>query len=146
MVILSAEVDPHAGIVLGDRVQLLQVLLNLTINAFEASDALHTSARRVIIHAAPVENGNIAVSVRDTGPGFPDGIADRLFESFYSTKVEGTGMGLSIARSIVEAHGGTLSAENCTDNGGGARFIVRLPEAPRGNFTHPDGIPPAFPL
>jgi len=65
--------------------------------------------------------------VRDSGPGFPGGIVEQLFEPFFSTKAEGTGMGLAIARSIIEAHGGTLSGENCDD--GGACFIVRLPEA-----------------
>ena len=65
--------------------------------------------------------------MRDSGPGFPGGLAEQLFEPFFSTKAEGTGMGLAIARSIIEAHGGTLSRENCDE--GGARFTVRLPEA-----------------
>jgi signal transduction histidine kinase len=65
--------------------------------------------------------------VRDSGPGFSSGLAAQLFEPFFSTKAEGTGMGLAIARSIVEAHGGTLSGENCDE--GGACFTVRLPEA-----------------
>jgi signal transduction histidine kinase len=64
--------------------------------------------------------------VRDTGPGFPEGIEGQLFEPFFSTKAEGTGMGLAIARSIVEAHGGTLAGENRPD---GARFTICLPEA-----------------
>src|SRR5207244_12353376 len=69
----------------------------------------------------------IVVSVRDSGPGFPEGLVEQLFEPFFSTKAEGTGMGLAISRSIIEAHGGTLSGENCDD--GGACFMVRLPEA-----------------
>ena len=124
---LIAEVDPEPGVVMADRVQLLQVLLNLTINAFEALGVVRAHARRVTIRANCVENGNICMSVRDTGPGFPDGIVDRLFEPFFSTKAEGTGMGLAIARSIVEAHGGTLSGQNCPD--GGAVFTICLPEA-----------------
>ena len=67
------------------------------------------------------------MSVRDAGPGFPKGLADQLFEPFFFTKADGTGMGLAIARSIIEAHGGTLSAENCAD--GGALFTICLPEA-----------------
>ena len=67
------------------------------------------------------------MSVRDAGPGFPRGLADQLFEPFFSSKAEGTGMGLAIARSIIEAHGGTLAAENCPD--GGALFTICLPEA-----------------
>ena len=124
---LVAEVDANAGVVLADRVQLLQVLLNLTLNAFEALGVVRADARRVVVRAEPVEDGKICVSVRDTGPGFPDGIVEKLFEPFFSTKAEGTGMGLAIARSIVEAHGGTLSGENCAK--GGALFTICLPEA-----------------
>ena len=124
---LTAEVDENAGVVMANRVQLLQVLLNLTMNAFEALSIMRAETRRVIIRADRVQNGKICVSVRDTGPGFPSGLADQLFEPFFSTKTEGTGMGLAIARSIIEAHGGTLSAENCAE--GGARFLICLPEA-----------------
>ena len=124
---LVAEVDENPGIVQADRVQLLQVLLNLTMNAFEALAVIRADARRVVIRAEPVQDGKICVSVRDTGPGFPDGLVERLFEAFFSTKVEGTGMGLAIARSIIEAHGGTLSGENCAK--GGALFTICLPEA-----------------
>jgi C4-dicarboxylate-specific signal transduction histidine kinase len=124
---LVAEVDPNAGVVMADRVQLLQVLLNLTMNAFEALSIVRAEARRVVIRADCAEDRKICVSVRDAGPGFPDGLADQLFEPFFSTKTEGTGMGLAIARSIIEAHGGTLSAKNCSD--GGALFTICLPEA-----------------
>ena len=124
---LVAEIDANAGVVRGDRVQLLQVLLNLTINAFEALSVIRLDARRVVIRAERVNDGKICVSVRDGGPGFPPGIGDHLFEAFFSTKAEGTGMGLAIARSIIDAHGGTLSGKNCDD--GGALFTVCLPEA-----------------
>ena len=123
---LVAEVDTNAGVVLADRVQLLQVLLNLTLNAFEALEVVRADVRRVVVRAEPVEHGKICVSVRDTGPGFADGLVEKLFEPFFSTKAEGTGMGLAIARSIIEAHGGTLSGENCPD---GARFTICMPEA-----------------
>jgi C4-dicarboxylate-specific signal transduction histidine kinase len=112
---------------MADSVQLLQVLLNLTINAFEAMSVIRPDARRLVIRAGRNGDGQVFVSVRDSGPGFPGGIAEQLFEPFFSTKAEGTGMGLAIARSIIEAHGGTLSAENRDD--GGACFTVRLPEA-----------------
>jgi two-component system sensor kinase FixL len=124
---LIAEIDPIAGVVMADRVQLLQVLLNLTMNAFEALTAIRADGRRVVIRAERVQEGKVCVSVRDSGPGFPDGIADQFFEPFFTTKAEGTGMGLAIARSIVEAHGGTLSGESCA--GGGALFTICLPEA-----------------
>ena len=126
-VTVTAEVDSDVCRVLADRVQLLQVFLNLTLNAFEAMSAMRPDARHLVIHAGGNGNGEIVVSVRDSGPGFPGGMVEQLFEPFFSTKAEGTGMGLAISRSIIEAHGGTLSGENC-DNGG-ACFTVRLPEA-----------------
>jgi C4-dicarboxylate-specific signal transduction histidine kinase len=128
---VTAKVDPDAGQVWGDPVQLLQVLLNLTLNAFEAMSAVRPDARRLAIRAYRNGNGDILVSMRDSGPGFPSGMADQLFEAFFSTKVEGTGMGLAISRSIIEAHGGTLTAENCDE--GGARFTVCLPKAREDN-------------
>src|SRR5205823_2511333 len=108
-VTVSAEVDSDGGRVWADRVQLLQVFLNLTLNAFEAMSAMRSDARRLVIHAGSNGNGEIVVSVRDSGPGFPEGLVEQLFEPFFSTKAEGTGMGLAISRSIIEAHGGTLS-------------------------------------
>src|SRR5881392_1924169 len=130
-VTVTAEIDSDGGRVLADRVQLLQVFLNLTLNAFEAMSAMRPDARRLVIHAGSNGNGEIVVSVRDSGSGFPEGMVEQLFEPFFSTKAEGTGMGLAISRSIIEAHDGTLSGENC-DNGG-ACFIVRLPEAQEDN-------------
>src|SRR5438093_1611906 len=126
-VTVTTEVDSDTGRFWGDPVQLLQVFLNLAINAFEAMTALPSDARRLVIRTGRNENGDVLVSVRDSGPGFPSGLATQLFEPFFSTKAEGTGMGLAIARSIVEAHGGSLSGENCAD--GGACFTVRLPQA-----------------
>jgi PAS domain S-box-containing protein len=128
---LVAEVDENPGIVLADRVQLLQVLLNLTMNAFESLAVIRADARRVVIRAEPVQDGKICVSVRDTGLGFPDGMVEQLFEAFFSTKAEGTGMGLAIARSIIEAHGGTLSGKNCAK--GGALFTICLPKTTKPN-------------
>jgi two-component system, LuxR family, sensor kinase FixL len=124
---VTAEVDSDAGQIWGDPVMLLQVLLNLTMNAFEAMAAVPTDSRRLVVRAGRDGNGDVLVSVRDSGPGFPSGTAEQLFEPFFSTKAEGTGMGLAIARSIIEAHGGTLLAENCDDQG--ACFTIRFPEA-----------------
>ncbi len=126
-VTLVTEVDASAGVVMGDRVQLLQVLLNLTLNAFDALSVMRVDVRLVVIRADRVNEGQICVSVRDSGPGFPAGIVDHLFEPFFTTKEEGTGMGLAIGRTIIEAHGGTLSAEN--GDSGGAIFTICLPEA-----------------
>ena len=124
---VTAEVDSDTGQVWGDSVEILQVLLNIAINSFEAMTAVPSDARRLVIHAGCDGNGDILVSMRDSGPGFPSGMVEQLFEPFFSTKAEGTGMGLAIARSIVEAHGGTLSGENCDD--GGACFTVHLPRS-----------------
>src|SRR6266542_2488120 len=128
---VTADVDSDTGRVWGDPVQILQVLLNLAINSFEAMTAVPSDARRLAIHAGCDGNGDILVSMRYSGPGFPSGMVEQLFEAFFSTKAEGTGMGLAIARSIVEAHGGTLSGENC--DGGGACFTVRLPQGKEDN-------------
>src|SRR5882724_2621232 len=128
---VRSKVDSGTGLIWGDPVQLLQVLLNLAINAFEAMTALPSNARRLVIHAGRNENGDILVSLRDSGPGFPSGMVEELFEPFFSTKAEGTGMGLAISRSIIEAQGGTLSGENC--DGGGACFTIRLPRAKEDN-------------
>ena len=106
---ITMEIDPNTGCVMGDRVQLLQVFLNLTLNAFEAMSVMRADTRRLVIRAHRSGSSEVLVSVRDSGPGFPGGLAEQLFEPFFSTKAEGTGMGLAIARSIVMAHGGSLS-------------------------------------
>jgi two-component system, LuxR family, sensor kinase FixL len=130
-VTVVTEIDSEGCRVMADPVQLLQVLLNLTMNGFEAMSVIRSNARRLIIRAGRNGTGEICISVRDSGPGFPGGLAEQLFEPFFSTKAEGTGMGLAIARSIIEAHDGKLSGENCED--GGACFIVRLPQAKEDN-------------
>jgi PAS domain S-box-containing protein len=127
---ITAEIDSNVGQVLGDRVRLLQVLLNLTINAFEAMAVIRSDRRRLLIRTDN-GGGEISVSVRDSGPGLSGAIGEQLFEPFFTTKADGTGMGLAIARSIIEEHGGTLSGENCAE--GGACFTVRLPRAPESN-------------
>jgi two-component system, LuxR family, sensor kinase FixL len=128
---VTAKVGPDAAQVWGDPVQLLQVLLNLALNALEAMSVMRPDTRRLVIRAGRDGNGDILVSLRDSGPGFPSGMTEQLFEPFFSTKADGTGMGLAISRSIIEAHGGTLSGENC--DGGGACFTVRLPQAKEDN-------------
>src|SRR5438067_4029303 len=128
---VTAEVDSDTGQVWGDPVQILQVLLNLAINSFEAMTAVPSDARRLAIHAGCDGNGDILISMRDSGPGFPSGMVEQLFEPFFSTKAEGTGMGLAISRSIIKEHGGTLSGENCER--GGACFTVHLPRPKEDN-------------
>jgi C4-dicarboxylate-specific signal transduction histidine kinase len=95
----------------GDRVQLQQVLLNLIINAIEAMGSVLDGPRELQISTAQAEPDGVLVVVRDSGPGLAPATHERLFEAFYTTKSTGLGMGLSICRSIVEAHGGRLWAE-----------------------------------
>ena len=126
--------DPRLPLVLVDRVQIQQVLLNLIRNGLEAmvqdeaGDGAPSRRRKLIVTAASAGPAMVEVSVADTGPGLAPEIAGRLFSSFVSTKPGGMGIGLSICRSIVEAHGGRLWAESNPD--GGAVFRFTLPTVP----------------
>jgi PAS domain S-box-containing protein len=109
----------------GDRVQLQQVMLNLIVNAIQAMSGIGEGARelQISIDAVPSEGG-VRVGVRDTGPGLSPESLSRLFEPFYTTKPEGMGMGLSICRSIIEAHGGLLWATRCEPRGALFQFTI----------------------
>jgi PAS domain S-box-containing protein len=119
------ELHPAPPKVEANLVQLQEVFLNLILNAFEASKDVPIVRRRVIIRTEPDGDSAVRASVRDFGTGLPADLPERVFDRFFSTKREGMGIGLFIARSIVAAHGGTLSAENA--EGGGAQFCLRLP-------------------
>jgi signal transduction histidine kinase len=110
----------------GDRIQLQQVILNLVINAMDAM-AGAVSGRREVTCSTSVDAGSAKISIADSGPGIPPDKLKKIFEPFFTTKGDGMGMGLSIARTIVEAHGGRIWAENQT--AGGAVFHVSLPLA-----------------
>jgi two-component system sensor kinase FixL len=112
---------------LGDRVQLQQVLLNLIINSMEAIATTPEGKGYVALQAVRNDQGEIEVAVRDDGPGIPPDILPRLFEPFFTTKSSGMGMGISIARTIVQAHRGRIWAENNAD--GGATFRFTSPAA-----------------
>jgi PAS domain S-box-containing protein len=122
---LETSLDPNLPAIDGDPVQLQQVLLNLVINAFDAMRDTTVSKRRVVIATQPNGDGAVCTSVRDYGLGISQEMRDRLFDPFFSTKMEGLGMGLAIVRSIIESHGGTIAVENA--DGGGARFEFVLP-------------------
>jgi signal transduction histidine kinase len=112
--------------VLGDRVQLQQVLLNLIINAVEAMSTITGRARVLTIRSERRETPEtVAITVRDCGVGLDPRRAERLFDAFFTTKPEGMGMGLSICRTIISAHGGYLSNANNEDHG--ATFEFTLP-------------------
>ena len=111
----------------GDRVQLQQVMLNLIVNAMQAMSDVGEDRRELVISSEATEEG-ARVGVRDTGPGLPSENLPRLFEPFYTTKPDGMGMGLSICRSIIEAHGGRLWATACEPQG--ALFQFTIPISP----------------
>jgi PAS domain S-box-containing protein len=119
---LTAAMPP----VRGDRVQLQQVLINLILNAGDAMGQTPTNARSLIVRSSRVENNFIRISVADTGTGITPGSEEKIFEPYHTTKLHGLGLGLSLSRSIVVAHGGRLAAENQTR--GGAMFHLILPE------------------
>ncbi|MBB5402569.1 trifunctional serine/threonine-protein kinase/ATP-binding protein/sensor histidine kinase [Paraburkholderia youngii] len=108
----------------GDRVQLQQVMLNLVINAIEAMSVVNDGPREVTVSTAMHEPGAVLVTVRDTGPGVAPEHIERLFEPFYTTKAGGMGMGLSICRSIIDAHGGRLWASANGPRGASFEFTV----------------------
>ncbi|MEQ1954048.1 ATP-binding protein [Mesorhizobium yinganensis] len=130
---LDLSFDPALQAVLGDRVQLQQVIINLVMNALQAMDDVEGPRRlRIATRREMAENGqNVVLEVTDSGAGFDAEKAGKLFNAFYSTKANGMGMGLSISRSIVEAHHGQISAS--ANERGGATFIVRLPDAATGD-------------
>jgi PAS domain S-box-containing protein len=119
-----AELAAELPEVMGDRVQLQQVLMNLLVNSIEAmKDA--DGPRELIIRSQTTENGQLMVSISDTGVGLPPQQANKIFDAFFTTKPQGTGMGLRISRSIVESHGGRLWAADNSSRG--ASFHLSLP-------------------
>ena len=108
----------------GDRVQLQQVVLNLILNAVEAMSTVEAGPRELLISTEQTQAAGVLVSVRDSGPGIDPDHLDRVFEAFYTTKSSGVGMGLSICRSIIGAHGGRLWADMNASRGAVFRFTV----------------------
>ena len=121
---LKMELDTVLPPVFGDRVQLQQVILNLVVNAIEAMSAITGRSRELAIRSERDGRDGVLVTVQDSGPGLPPAQPERIFGAFFTTKPDGLGMGLSISRTIVEAHGGRLWAAN---SGDGAVFQFRLP-------------------
>ncbi|HTR12815.1 MAG TPA: ATP-binding protein, partial [Roseiarcus sp.] len=132
---VKVQTDLAEGLLLvrGDRVELQQVILNLILNALEAMSAMSEGSRELLIGAGITEEGDVLAAVRDSGPGLTPAILEHLFDAFYTTKPNGLGLGLSICRSIIEAHGGRLWASANAPRG--AVFQFTLP-------THPDNTTP----
>jgi C4-dicarboxylate-specific signal transduction histidine kinase len=126
-VLLTCELKPDLPSVFGDRVQLQQVTLNLMMNAIEAMEGVALPSRKLVVKSEISDQGQVLVSVRDTGVGLDAHQLEKVFEAFFTTKPEGVGMGLSISRTIIEAHGGRLWAT--LNTGPGATFQFTLPMA-----------------
>jgi PAS domain S-box-containing protein len=122
---IRTELKDDLPMTVADRVQLQQVLMNLMLNGIEA---MKDTGGVLTLKSQLLEDGQIEISVNDTGPGLPLGKADQIFEAFFTTKPQGSGMGLSICRSIVESQGGRIWANG--DGGRGATFHFTLPAAP----------------
>jgi signal transduction histidine kinase len=126
--------------ILGDRVQLQQVILNLIMNAIEAMSEVREGPRELSISTGRAEPDGVLIAVSDTGPGLPRPGVERVFDAFYTTKPSGLGMGLSICRSIVEAHGGQLWA--APNEPRGAVFHVILPPIGEDSPENPESSAP----
>ncbi|MFL5422782.1 MAG: sensor histidine kinase [Myxococcales bacterium] len=124
---IKLDVEPDLPLVRGDRVQLEQVLMNLLVNAFEAVAGIPSGPKQVTVRAY-ARDGFVEVAVLDSGKGIARNELERIFEPFFTRKPNGMGMGLAICRTIVEAHGGRISADNRSERG--AVFELSLPALP----------------
>ncbi len=125
-IVVQQELAENLPAVKGDRIQIQQVILNLLRNASDAMRDVHDRPRQLLIKTDSDDRRNVQLTVRDTGIGFTPNAANRLFESFYTTKSDGMGIGLSISRSIIEAHRGRLWAS--ANDGPGCSFAFSIPQ------------------
>jgi len=133
-IVLTAEFSSALQPVIGDRIQLQQVILNLVLNAADAVEEGERMPRRIFVETSEAEPGRAQLVVRDTGPGLSSDDADRIFEAFFTTKAKGMGIGLSVSKSIIEQHEGSLWARAAEE--GGAMFGFSIPLA---SETSPTG-------
>jgi signal transduction histidine kinase len=122
---VTTRLEPEIPIVYGDPVQIQQVILNLLMNALDAVKAQPSDARHIFLSTGTETGREVTVSVADSGRGIDREQIEDVFQSFFTTKTHGMGLGLTICRSIVEEHGGRMWAENLPQ--GGARFSFQLP-------------------
>ena len=123
---MRMELAPALPAVLGDRIQLQQVVVNLVMNGVDAMATITDRPREILIQSQPHETREVLVAVRDSGIGIDSESADRLFNAFFTTKPSGMGMGLSISRSIIMAHGGKLWASPNAEHGAAFQFTVPI--------------------
>ncbi len=138
-VTLLRELEPGLALVRADRVHVQQALLNLILNGMDAMAETESAKRCLTVATSRKPDGAVEIAVRDVGPGLEPEVLPRLFDSFFTTKKHGMGLGLSLCRSIAEAHGGWVVAEN--NEGAGATFRFRIPPNP--GASGPIRIPPA---
>lgn len=122
---LSVDVASTRPKILADRIQLQQVIVNLLVNSIQAIVQAGSPERRIRIATEPDETETLTLSIHDSGPGIPPDNIDRIFDSFFTTKADGMGIGLAVCQSILMAHGGSIEASNHPD--GGAHFRFSLP-------------------
>ncbi len=127
-VVLHTDLSAADRPVLGDMVQLQQVLLNLIMNAIQAMEAALDRRRELTVSVALAEPGHVQVVVEDSGPGLDPAVASRIFDPLFTTKPNGLGMGLSICRSIIEAHDGQLWASPRAPHGTAFHFTLPIAE------------------
>jgi two-component system, LuxR family, sensor kinase FixL len=120
---MNLQLDPSLDLVVVDRVQIQQVLLNLLRNGLEAMQS--SERRELIVSSGPAKNDMVAVDVADTGSGISPDVASRLFQPFVTTKRQGMGVGLSISRTIIQSHGGEITVEPNPGGGTIFRFTLR---------------------
>ena len=120
---VTMQFDDSASYVLVDRIQIQQVLVNLVRNGVEAME--HSARRELTISTRAAENGMVVITVTDSGPGIDPSVAPKLFQPFVTSKDNGTGIGLSIARTIIESHGGQLALDPTPAKGTSFYFTVR---------------------
>jgi len=130
---IREKLGPNLSGVLGDRVQLQQVMLNLIVNGMDAMEGVEERSRVLSIETKPFSGDCVEVIISDSGPGISPEKIHRVFDSFFTTKKDGMGLGLSIARSIVEAHQGRIWVEPSIL--GGAKFCFTVPNAGESSRT-----------
>jgi signal transduction histidine kinase len=121
---VQTQLSNDLPLILGDRIQLQQVILNLIKNAVEAMSAVSDGPRELLVSSGKNESQGVLVTVRDSGPGLDPEALAHLFDTFYTTKPDGMGMGLAISRSIIEAHGGRLWATPNEPHGAAFQFTL----------------------
>jgi signal transduction histidine kinase len=123
---VSIDLAPDVPQIVGDRIQLQQVLVNLVVNAVQAMEESGVARRGILIRTSLSDPETVCCTIEDSGPGVDQADLPHLFDTFFTTKDSGMGMGLAITQSIIEAHGGQIRADNASSLGG-ARFSFGLP-------------------